>query len=77
LRTHALQVMLREDAGGVFIASLPASDAGDGRHTLREGEYVLRLNGLDVCSPSEPPVHDANPYPNPNPNPYPNPYPNP
>ena len=57
--------MLREDAGGVFIASLPASDAGDGRHTLREGEYVLRLNGLDVCSPSEPPVHDANPYPNP------------
>ena len=59
--THALQVMLREDAGGVFIASLPASDAGDARHTLREGEYVLRLNGLDVCSPSEPPVHDGVP----------------
>ena len=59
--THALQVMLREDAGGVFIASLPASDAGDGRHTLHEGEYVLRLNGLDVYSPSEPPVHDGVP----------------
>ena len=60
-RTHALQVMLREDAGGVFIASLPASDAGDERHKLREGEYVLRLNGLDVYSPSEPPARDGVP----------------
>ena len=45
----------------MFIASLPASDAGDGRHTLHEGEYVLRLNGLDVYSPSEPPVRDGVP----------------
>ena len=53
--------MLREDAGGVFIASLPASDAGDGRRALWEGEYVVRLNGLDVSSPTEAPVHDGVP----------------
>ena len=45
-------VSLAEDAHGLFIAALPATDAQDSRARLRVGDYLRAIDGTPI-SPAE------------------------